>query len=157
MNKNLNFNIKDGEDPVYTIGVAARLLGVHPRTLRLYENEGFIKPSRNSENANRLYSEKEIRQVECIRNLLKKEGMNIKSLKAVFGLVPCWKLNRCIGNKSSCESRKKSLDICWLKESEGSTNKFEEKCKTCNLYRMTKNDLNGLKDKQEYLKEIINH
>jgi MerR family transcriptional regulator/heat shock protein HspR len=41
------------ERPVYTIGTAAELLGVHPRTLRLYEDSGLIRPARK--NNRRLY------------------------------------------------------------------------------------------------------
>lgn len=49
--------------PLYTIGVAAELIGTTNQTLRLYENHGLVKPARK--NKNRFYSENDIRWLLC--------------------------------------------------------------------------------------------
>ena len=51
---------------VYPIGIAADLLQVHPRTLRIYEQENLIKPERR--NGRRYYSEEDMEYIRCIRS-----------------------------------------------------------------------------------------
>lgn len=78
--------------PVYTIGVVSKLLGVHPRTLRIYEEEGLISPQRIG--GKRFYSESDLHRLTCIRALLE-EGVNIAGVKRLFSLAPCWRVLRC--------------------------------------------------------------
>ena len=59
---------RDPSRPVYVISVAAGIVSVHPRTLRIYEDEGLIAPARTPTNI-RLYSEDDIRRVLWIRHL----------------------------------------------------------------------------------------
>ena len=59
---------QDPERPVYVISVAAELVRVHPRTLRIYELEGLVCPARTRSNI-RLYSDNDIRRVLWIRHL----------------------------------------------------------------------------------------
>ena len=59
---------RDPSRPVYVISVAAELVSVHPRTLRIYEVEGLVCPARTRTNI-RLYSENDIRRVMWIRHL----------------------------------------------------------------------------------------
>ena len=53
---------ENGRRPVYPIGIVAEMLGVHPRTLRTYEQEGLIRPSRRG--GKRFYSEIDLRWVK---------------------------------------------------------------------------------------------
>ena len=53
---------KDTRCPVYVISVAATLVAAHPRTLRIYEDEGLICPARTPSNI-RLYSDEDIRRI----------------------------------------------------------------------------------------------
>ena len=55
------------------ISVVAKSYGIHPQTLRLYEREGLLKPSRTEGNT-RLYSEDDLRQLEVILNLTRDLG-----------------------------------------------------------------------------------
>ena len=64
---------QDPERPVYVISVAAELVRVHPRTLRIYELEGLVCPARTRTNI-RLYSENDIRRVLWIRHLTQQPG-----------------------------------------------------------------------------------
>ena len=58
----------DASRPVYIISVAAELVSVHPRTLRIYEGEGLVRPARTPSNI-RLYSENDLRRILWIRHL----------------------------------------------------------------------------------------
>ena len=76
---------RDPERPVYVISVAASIVSVHPRTLRIYEEEGFICPARTPTNI-RLYSENDIRRVLWIRHLTRNMGVNLAGVRVLFEL-----------------------------------------------------------------------
>ncbi len=76
---------RDPARPVYVISVAAELVRVHPRTLRIYEIEGLICPSRTRTNI-RLYSENDIRRVLWIRHLTRNLGVNLAGVRVLFEL-----------------------------------------------------------------------
>jgi MerR family transcriptional regulator/heat shock protein HspR len=76
---------RDPTRPVYVISVAASILSVHPRTLRIYEDEGLICPSRTPTNI-RLYSEQDIRRVLWIRHLTQNLGVNLAGVRILFEL-----------------------------------------------------------------------
>ena len=67
---------RDPEQPVYVISVAAMLVSAHPRTLRIYEDEGLLCPARTPTNI-RLYSENDIRRITWIRHLTRERGVNL--------------------------------------------------------------------------------
>lgn len=71
------------DEPVYTIGVVARLLGISPQTLRVFEREGLVAPSRTEANI-RLYSQNELITLRRICELVKTEGVNIAGVRAVL-------------------------------------------------------------------------
>jgi MerR family transcriptional regulator/heat shock protein HspR len=66
--------IRDKDEPLYVIGVVARMLRVHPQTLRMYEREGLISPVRAG--GQRLYSESEIERLDMILSLTRNMGVN---------------------------------------------------------------------------------
>ena len=76
---------RDGSRPVYVISVAAELVSVHPRTLRIYEGEGLVCPARTPSNI-RLYSENDIRRVLWIRHLTQNLGVNLAGVRVLFEL-----------------------------------------------------------------------
>jgi MerR family transcriptional regulator/heat shock protein HspR len=75
----------DPSRPVYVISVAAELVRVHPRTLRIYEVEGLVCPARTRTNI-RLYSENDIRRVLWIRHLTQNLGVNLAGVRVLFEL-----------------------------------------------------------------------
>ena len=90
--------------PVYPIGVAARLLGIHPRTLRIYENEGLIQP--NHVGSRRLFSMNDIQWIRCLRSYIHDEGISITGLKKLLNLVPCWEVAGCPPDvHENCQAR----------------------------------------------------
>src|ERR1041385_900694 len=76
---------RDPARPVYVISVAASIVRVHPRTLRIYEEAGFICPARTPTNI-RLYSENDVRRVMWIRHLTQNLGVNLAGVRVLFEL-----------------------------------------------------------------------
>lgn len=77
--------MNEKDKPLYMIGVAARLLGVHPQTLRIYEREGLISPSRTEGNT-RLYSQRNIEDVRTIMHLTREVGVNLAGVELIVGV-----------------------------------------------------------------------
>ena len=74
-----------GKGRYYMISVVAKSYGIHPQTLRLYEREGLLKPSRTEGNT-RLYSEDDLRQLEVILNLTRDLGVNLAGVEIVLNM-----------------------------------------------------------------------
>ena len=72
-------------EPVYLISVVADILGVHPQTLRQYEREGLIKPSRTNGKI-RLYSQKDINHIKYVLTLTKEIGVNLAGVDIILQL-----------------------------------------------------------------------
>lgn len=72
--------------PIFTLSVAAEILGVHPRTLMIYENEGLAVPARTKTNRRR-YSQKDIRRLQFIRFLTNKKGVNLAGVQAILDMI----------------------------------------------------------------------
>ncbi len=69
--------------PVYFISIAAGLAGCHPRTLRIYEEEGLLEPVRTETNI-RLYSDDDLQRVRVIRYLTQVRGVNLAGVKLLL-------------------------------------------------------------------------
>ncbi|MEN8139937.1 MAG: MerR family transcriptional regulator [Thermodesulfobacteriota bacterium] len=78
---------------VFTIGVAAKMLEVHPRTLRSYEDEGLILPRRKANR--RYYTMDDINWLECLRNMIHQQGFSIAAIKKLLQYTPCWNIADC--------------------------------------------------------------
>ena len=77
--------INDRNRPVYMIGVAAELAGVHPQTLRTYEQKGLVTPQRTS-GGGRRYSQRDVALLREIQRLSQEEGVNLAGIKSIIGL-----------------------------------------------------------------------
>ena len=75
----------------YTISVVAEEYGVHPQTLRLYEREGLIKPSRSAKGT-RYYTEEDVERLELILNLTRDLGVNLAGVEIILNMRE--KMNR---------------------------------------------------------------
>lgn len=76
--------VNDRNRPLYMIGVAAELAGVHPQTLRAYEQKGLLTPQRTSGNT-RMYSQADIERLELIGELTS-EGINLAGVIRILDL-----------------------------------------------------------------------
>jgi MerR family transcriptional regulator/heat shock protein HspR len=83
-------SLRDPHRPRYFISIAAELASVHPRTLRIYEEEGLLCPQRR--NNLRLYSEADIHRVRIIRFLTRRQGVNLAGVKVILQLEALGKI-----------------------------------------------------------------
>ena len=67
----------------YMISAVAEMYGIHPQTLRLYEREGLLKPSRTEGNT-RLYTEEDLQRLEFILSLARELGVNISGIAIIL-------------------------------------------------------------------------
>ncbi|MBN1273592.1 MAG: helix-turn-helix transcriptional regulator [Candidatus Aminicenantes bacterium] len=79
--------MKNGGSPkdYYHISSVARMYNIHPQTLRLYEREGLLKPSR-SEGNTRMYTRKDLERLELILNLVRDLGVNLAGVEVVLNM-----------------------------------------------------------------------
>ena len=73
-------------DALYVISVAARLVELHPTTLRKYERVGFLEPSRTP-GRTRLYSHEDIRRLRQIKHLVEEREMNLAGVQMALDLT----------------------------------------------------------------------
>ena len=76
--------MEDKDRPLYMISVAAELAGVHPQTLRIYEQKGLVSPQRTRGNT-RMYSQADIERLQLI-NELTDEGINLAGIIRILDL-----------------------------------------------------------------------
>jgi MerR family transcriptional regulator/heat shock protein HspR len=75
----------DTQQSLFTISNIAKMLEIHPQTLRLYEREGFIKPSRTKGNT-RLYSLQDVEQIRLILHLTRHRGVNLAGVEIILSM-----------------------------------------------------------------------
>ncbi|MHB8438512.1 MAG: MerR family transcriptional regulator [Acidimicrobiales bacterium] len=86
----------DLDKPIYTIGIAAEIAGVHPRTLMVYEAQELVVPHRTSTNR-RMYSRRHMLTLDAIQTLMRTHGLNLNGVRCV---IPCLKLIQSVGLKA---------------------------------------------------------
>src|SRR5438876_10847947 len=69
----------------YMISAVAQTYNIHPQTLRLYEREGLLKPSR-SEGNTRLYTQEDLERLEVILNLTRDLGVNLAGVEVILNM-----------------------------------------------------------------------
>ncbi len=76
----------EDDEPCYVISVAARMIGVHAQTLRYYERQGLLAPSR-SQGKTRFYSPRDIERLRRIRTLTSDLGVNLAGVEVAMRLM----------------------------------------------------------------------
>ncbi len=85
----------DRERAVYAIAVAAQQVGLSARTLRVYEQEGLLRPARTPGGDQRLYSEQDLIWIRCISELIHGHSLTTAGIRRLLDLIPCWEIKRC--------------------------------------------------------------
>jgi MerR family transcriptional regulator/heat shock protein HspR len=138
--------------PVYTIGTAAELLGVHPRTLRLYEDGGLIRPSRK--NNRRFYSSHDLRWISCVRYLLHEQGLNQEGLRRLLALIPCWEGKQCTPEaRASCPAYQDRSAPCWDLARRGQI--ASNQCYECEIYLSAMDQVLDPREREDALRYIM--
>ena len=95
--------------PVFMIGIASELIGVHPQTLRMYEQKGLLRPRKSIKNT-RLYSQEDVELGRYIQKLTQEMGMNLAGVKKVLDLDRRIALLEAENQELREELRKKKLE-----------------------------------------------
>jgi len=85
---------------IFTVGMAAKMLDIHPRTLRNYEDKGLIVPARKGEW--RYYTMRDIQWIECLREMIHVHGVSINAIKKLLKYTPCWNIIDCSFERRKC-------------------------------------------------------
>ena len=132
----------DSSKPIYPISVAAKLLSVHPRTLRIYEEEGLIKPARQGNK--RFFSNNDIEWVTCLRKLIHEKGISIPGVKMLLELTPCWKIKDCPPDvRAKCSAFIDRSAPCWERASSACAKDLQQ-CRECEVYTLAMREAQGL-------------
>ena len=122
----------DNNSPIFPISVAAKLLDVHPRTLRIYEEEGLLKPARQGNK--RFFSNDNIEWVRCLRKLIHEEGISIPGVKKLLDLTPCWQIKNCPEDvRSSCTAFVDNSTPCW-QQAKLYCAREPSQCESCDVF-----------------------
>jgi len=78
---------------VFTIGAAAEMLDLTPRTLRMYERDGLLKPLRHGKW--RYYSLDNLKWIACLRAMIHEHGISIAAIRKLLQYTPCWNIADC--------------------------------------------------------------
>jgi len=124
---------------IYPIGIVSELLNIHPRILRVYEQEGLVKPARRG--GKRFYSNNDLQWLKCLRELLNDEGLNIAGVKKLLTIAPCWEVRKCSKkDRRNCPAILNFPIPCWdlvprMCKEEG------RECSQCEVYLQKKNNV----------------
>lgn len=111
--------VKQNES-VFSIGTAAAMLEVHPRTLRIYEQEGLIHPLRKGQR--RYYSLNDIQWVVCLRSMIHDQGISLAGIKKLLRYTACWSIVNCpLSKRKECTAYQS-----YMKQQESNVNEPEK-------------------------------
>ncbi|MCB0750032.1 MAG: MerR family transcriptional regulator [Ignavibacteriae bacterium] len=124
----------DSNNPIYTISNAAKLLDISVHTLRMYEREGLLIPFRKNSNQ-RLYSDKDLERVKCIKKTINEDKINIEGIRRVLALLPCWAIIKCSKkDRENCEFYSSHTKTCWMINHTNNICK-DRNCRDCDVYQ----------------------
>jgi MerR family transcriptional regulator/heat shock protein HspR len=136
---------------VYTIGTAAEILGVHPRTLRLYEEGGLIRPARK--NNRRFYTSHDLQWIGCVRYLLHEKGLNQEGLRRLLALIPCWEITGCsVEARAGCPPREDRSTPCW--DLARRADAEASRCYECEVYLSAVDHVLNSQEREEALRYV---
>jgi DNA-binding transcriptional MerR regulator len=93
---------------LYPIGIVAELIGVRPETLRVWDREGLVTPSRWR--GSRCYSDAGLQRVLFVKHLLDEEGLNLAAVRGYIKLYHCWPIDDCVPCHKAATANGKP---CW--------------------------------------------
>jgi MerR family transcriptional regulator/heat shock protein HspR len=97
----------------YSISEAADILCLSVPTLRMYEREGLVIPSRRP-SGHRAYTEEQLERIRCYRQTMTRDKVTIAHLKRLLSLLPCWEINQCSeASRAECKAFPAREAPCW--------------------------------------------
>lgn len=142
--------IHENTDPIYTLSIASKLSNTPQHSIRQYIDKGLIIPHRTKTNRH-LFSETDIHRLLWLRKQLNEKGLNFAGIKALYSLIPCWKIKPCDEEtRKNCEAYSATDFPCWEATEKGPNCKNTD-CRICNVYQISGNG-GGIKS---ILKDIL--
>jgi MerR family transcriptional regulator/heat shock protein HspR len=124
----------DANLPVYIISSAADLLGIHPRTLHLYEEKGLVVSARKGNR--RFYSAKDMEWIRAVRYLVRERGLNLEGLRRVLALRALGEYGKASPERQEqCKGFVGPILPCWQ------NNPTRSGCYDCSVYVATREGL----------------
>ncbi len=124
----------ESDDPVISIGVLVKRVGLSVSAVRRYENEGLLIAHR-SDSGRRLFSHEDINRVRNIQHLIQGLGLNIEGIRRLQSLLPCWDLLPCTAEtRKRCPAHKEPSRPCWMIKGLDCAPQGNE-CRQCIVYR----------------------
>lgn len=137
------------DEPVYSISVAAKLLGVSIPTLRIYEKEGLLLPFKKA-SGTRLYSPKDLERIDCFRRTISEKKISINGIKSLLSVIPCWDIIKCSdAERNSCPAYNDNTQPCWAYENKPDICANKD-CRSCHIYA----GLSDCTDVKNFIKNI---
>jgi len=124
----------DAHDPVISIGVLARKVGLSVSAVRKYENEGLVLAHRTG-SGHRLFSHEDVRRVRNVQHMIQDLGLNIEGIRRMQALLPCWNLHPCDAKtRETCPAYQETTRPCWTIKGLDCAPQGNE-CRRCAVYR----------------------
>lgn len=118
----------------YSISEAADILCVSVPTLRMYEREGLVIPSRR-DSGHRAYTETQLERIRCYRQTMAHDKITIAHLKRLLSLIPCWEINQCSeSSRATCKAYPSRDAPCWEVTDKSWQSQCGE-CLECEVYK----------------------
>ena len=86
-------NLPANDQALFTIGTAASMLALSPRTLRIYERDGLVSPSRRGKW--RYYSRDNIKWINCLRSMIREHRISVPAVRKLLQYTTCWNIAGC--------------------------------------------------------------
>ena len=132
--------IRDQNEPIYTLSVAARLSDAPQHSIRQYVDKGLIIPFKKESNRH-LFSDVDLERLVWIKKNLEEKGMSFAGIKSLMALIPCWKITNCkVESRKDCEAYYSSDYPCWEASGKGKECKNKD-CRVCKVYQAVNADL----------------
>lgn len=124
---------KAAERKAYKIGEVARMLDIAVETIRMYEHNDILLTEK-TETGQRIFDENDVEWINCIRRLIKKQGLNMEGIRRLLSLIPCWEVKSCPEiDRENCLAYQKAILPCWaIKDKTPACS--NENCRLCNVY-----------------------
>ena len=128
--------IFDSNEPLLSIGIAAKKLRVSPELLRLYEREGLVIIHK-TKSGHRLFSKSDLEWIECFRKHITEKSLNIAGVRALLAQLPCWDhKSKCSKtNCKNCKAYKNSTIVCWMLSGRELNIYQGTNCRECKVYK----------------------
>lgn len=118
----------------YSISEAADILCISVPTLRMYEREGLVIPSRRA-SGHRAFTEVQVERIRCYRDTMARDKITIAHLKRLLSLIPCWEINQCPeSSRTTCKAYPSREAPCW-EVTEKSWQSQCGECLECEVYK----------------------